>query len=67
MLWSAMEHQFVYINTHRLSLCPYSKLVFPDAVSMDGYGDNVVTIGVYRDGVMSMEVYGGLYKWGTWL
>ena len=36
-------------------------------VSMDVYGDNMVSIGVYRDSAMSMEVYGGLYKRGTWL
>ena len=36
-------------------------------MSMDVYGDSAVAIGDYGDNVVSMEVYGGLYKRGTWL
>ena len=30
VLWSAINHQLVYIDLYRPSLCLHSKLVFPD-------------------------------------
>ena len=34
VLWSAINHQLVYIDIYRPSLCLYSKLVFPDVVAI---------------------------------
>ena len=33
-LWSAINCKLVYIDIYRLSLCLYSKLIFPDDVDL---------------------------------
>ena len=34
VLWSAINCKLVYIDIYRLSLCLYSKLIFPDVVDI---------------------------------
>ena len=55
VLWSAINHQLVYIDLYRLSLCLYSKLVFPDETEC-GFGQKRLILH-YTNEVLELLVH----------